>query len=128
MYFIYVSNDIDAVELLEQVLHRVDQSKILLAVPNGYDLIQFLQNVKRGEAYPDLIILTTHFARLGGKELLELLKTDDIYRMIPVLMFLSNDNKEDAAFCKRLGTDYLVTPTVKKDWIKAAKRMCTSCA
>lgn len=128
MYFIYVSNDIDAVELLEQVLHRVDQSKILLAVPNGYDLIQFLQNVKRGEAYPDLIILTTHFARLGGKELLELLKTDDIYRMIPVLMFLSNDNEEDAAFCKRLGTDYLVTPTVKKDWIKAAKRMCTSCA
>src|ERR1700694_592857 len=101
MYFIYVSNDADTIELLEEVLHRVDKDKFLLAVGNGYDLIHFLQNVKRGEAYPDVITLATNLSRLNGKELLELLKTDDIYRLIPVVVLLAETNKADEAYCQQ---------------------------
>ena len=127
MYFIYVSNDIEAIEMLEKVLSRMDQSKLLIAVPNGYDLIQFLQNVKKGEAYPDLIILTTKFLRMSGIELLKLLKIDDIYKLIPVIMLLPEKNDAEEELCRRLGTDMIISPQLPGEWAAAAQKMCTAC-
>jgi len=127
MYFIYVSSDNDAIELLEEVLQLVDKTKLLIAVPDGYDLVQFLQNVKRGESYPDLIILSTHLSRMSGKEVLELLKIDDIYRLIPVIMLLHEKDEDEELFCKQLGTDTIIRPSLKKEWITVAKQMCAAC-
>jgi CheY-like chemotaxis protein len=127
MYLIYVSNDVEAVEMLEEVLHRVDKKKLLIAVSNGYDLIQFLQNVKEGESYPDLIILSTHHSRLNGRELLELLKTDDIYRMIPVIMFVAREHELGEVWCERLGTETILSPTIPKEWVTAARKICAAC-
>ena len=127
MYFIYVSNDNDAIKLLEEVLQLVDRTKLLIAVPDGYNLIQFLQNVKRGESYPDLIILSTQLSRMSGKEVLELLKVDDIYRLIPVIMLLREGNEDEQLFCRQLGTETIAEPSLKKEWIEAAKQMCAAC-
>jgi CheY-like chemotaxis protein len=127
MYLIYVSTDAAAVEMLEEVLHRVDKKKLLMAVSNGYDLIQFLQNVKQGESYPELIILSTHRSRLNGRELLELLKTDDIYRMIPVIMFVTGEQELEEKWCERLGTETIVSPTIPNEWVTAAHKICAAC-
>jgi len=127
MYLIYVSTDAAAVEMLEEVLHRVDKKKLLMAVSNGYDLIQFLQNVKQGESYPELIILSTHRSRLNGRELLELLKTDDIYRMIPVIMFVIGEEELEEKWCERLGTETIVSPTIPNEWVTAAHKICAAC-
>lgn len=123
MYFIFVSNDIEANRLFESVLHTVDPQKILITVSNGYDLIQFLQNVKFGEAYPELIILTPKFLRLGGLDLLELLKTDDVYRLIPVMMLLPESNIQHENFCDRLSTEFLIVPKNETEWISAINKM-----
>jgi DNA-binding response OmpR family regulator len=128
MYFIYVSNDQKAVELMQEVLLLVDHTTVLNTVRDGYDLIQLLQNIKRGETYPDLIILTKKLSRLSGKELLELLKSDDIYRLIPVIMLLPEANEEDEFFCRRMGADSIISPILKKDWVEAAKKICSTCA
>jgi CheY-like chemotaxis protein len=127
MYLIYVSNDVEAVEMLEEVLQRVDKKKLLIAVANGYDLIQFLQNVKEGESYPDLIILSTQRSRLNGRELLELLKTDDIYRLIPVIMFVAREHEAGEEWCERLGTETIVSPSIPKEWVTAARKICAAC-
>lgn len=128
MYFIFVSNDVEAVTLFENVLSKIDPKRILIAVPNGYDLIQFLQNVKKGESFPDLIILTPAFLRIGGIELLELLKTDDLYRLIPVFMLLPEMNVDQEHYCAQLGTEYLMAPKDQQEWMNAVDKMCASCA
>jgi len=128
MYFIYVSNDVQATDLFEAVLHKIDRKKILITVPNGYELIQFLQNVKRGESYPDLIVLTPDHLRISGKEVLELLKIDDIYCLIPVVMLFPEKNEGDEAFCDRLGTEFMVAPRQQNEWVDTVRKMCASCA
>jgi CheY-like chemotaxis protein len=128
MYFIFVTIDQEAVDRLEKVLYRVDQQKRLLAVANGYDLIQFLQNVKKGESYPDLIVFATQQSRLTGKELLELLRSDDIYCLIPVLVFLPGLVCEEADYCRQLGADTLQMPSIEQEWIHAARQMCATCS
>jgi CheY-like chemotaxis protein len=128
MYFIFVSNDIEAARFFEDVLHKADAKKILITVANGYDLIEFLQNVKKGESYPDLIILTPKFLRLSGADLLELLKTDDLYRLIPVVMLLPENNNGDEALCNRLRTECMVAPKNKREWVSVVDKMCAACS
>src|SRR5690348_8214739 len=127
MYFIYVSTDSAAVEMLEEVLHRVDRHRSLLSVDSGYDLIEFLQNVKEGQSYPDVIILSTSYSRLNGCELLELLKTDDIYRLIPVIMLFHEQNKKDQDYCDQMGTETIPAPKLQTEWMHVAERMCAVC-
>jgi len=128
MYFLFVSNDIEVVRSFEDVLHLADAKKALITVSNGYDLIDYLQNVKRGESYPDLIVLTPDFLRISGTDLLELLKTDDLYRLIPVLMLLPDDNSHHEAVCTRLGSEFIPVPRNKTEWEYAVNRMCSFCS
>jgi DNA-binding response OmpR family regulator len=128
MYFVFVDNDIDAARLFESILHEAGIKKKLITVPNGFDLIQFLQNVKKGRAYPELIVLTPKFLRIGGMDLLELLKTDDLYRLIPVFMLLPENNDEHEALCKRLGTEFMVAPHSRSEWLNAINKMCAACS
>lgn len=123
MYCIYVSADAAAVDTLEEELQQVDNKKLLLAVANGYDLIQFLQNVKQGESYPDLIILGTDGMRLSGRELLELLKTDDIYRLIPVVMFVREQDISERDYCLQIGTETISAPADNTEWKTAARKI-----
>jgi len=128
MYFLFVNNDIEATRLFENILHTIDSKNILITVPNGYDLIQFLQHVKKGESYPDLIILTPKFLRLSGTDLLELLKTDDMYRLIPVIMLLAENNYDEEAACNRLGTEILMAPKDQGQWKSVVEKMCAACS
>lgn len=127
MFFMYVSTEVSGFEQLEKELNFIDHNKKLVAVSNGYDLIQFLQNVKKGDSYPDLIILSTKMSRLKAREVLELLKSDDIYCLIPIVIFLSELEGEDDDFCRRLGAETMLTPAGNNEWQNAAKKMCTLC-
>ena len=128
MYFIFVSNDTEAVRFFEDVLHKADAKKILITLANGYELIEFLQNVKEGESYPDLIVLTPKFLRLSGTDLLELLKTDDLYRLIPVVMLLPENNNDQEALCERLRTECILAPKNKNEWVGAVDKICAACS
>ena len=128
MYFLYVTKDASAIDQLEEVLHLVDKQKVLLAVPGGYELIHFLQHIGDGDEYPELIILTMQMPRLSGRDTLELLKTDDIYRLIPVIMFGIDTPASDQDFCTNLGAEVMSTPTVQKEWVATARKLCAACA
>lgn len=128
MYFIFVSNDIEESQIFEAALHEADAKKNLIIIPNGFELIQFLQDVKRGDSYPDLIILTPKFLRLNGMDLLELLKTDDFYRLIPVVMLLPEKNNDHEEICNKLGTTHLPSPKNQIEWANAVNKMCMACS
>src|SRR5215213_8162983 len=127
MYFLYVTKDASSIDQLEEVLHLVDRKKVLLAVPGGYELIHFLQGIGEGDAYPELIILTLKMPRLSGRDTLELLKTDDIYRLIPVIVFTSDELGEDESFCNHLGAELISKPVQQKEWVDTAKKLCAVC-
>lgn len=128
MFFIFVSNDIEVVSVFEKALRKADADRKLVTVSNGYDLIQYLQNVKKGESYPDLIILTPEFLRISGTDLLQLLKTDDFYRLIPVVMLMPESNDELETLCNGLNTAHMLTPKNKREWMSAVDKMYTACS
>ena len=127
MYFIFVNNDIEESQIFASALHQADAKKNLIVIPNGFELIQFLQDVKRGDSYPDLIILTPKFLRLNGMDLLGLLKTDDFYRLIPVVMLLPEKNNSHEDICNKLGTTHMPSPKSQIECMSAVNKMCMVC-
>ena len=99
----------------------------LLTVSSGFEILQHLQKVKPGEAYPSLIILNISLPKLTGKDTLELLKTDDFYRLIPVVMLTETDNVEDALFFEGLNTAVYKKPQDPLAWKKMLLAASENC-
>lgn len=128
MYLMYAGPNEAKASFFESVLYGSDPSKTLVAVTNGYELLCYLQEVKKGEAYPALIILEMAMPKLAGMETLEFLKADDIYRLIPVLVLYATATSNDLDFCERLGADCMQQPTSNTTWQALVDQVCDRCA
>jgi CheY-like chemotaxis protein len=126
-YILYAEDDEDDVHFFREFLPGADAGKDFINVKDGFSVIDHLQNVKKGDSYPALIILDISMPRLNGIDTLELLKTDDLYRLIPVVMFTTTSNKKDDELCTRLGVDIISKPVNYAHWNLIIKRICTYC-
>jgi len=115
-YFLYAEDDRDDIDILQEMMRKHQYPKRLISVSNGYLLLQYLQQIKRGDAYPCLIILEAKLPRLNGMETLQLLKTDDLYRLIPVIVFSTRLCTADKLLCEELGAEIVEKPTTYSTW------------
>ena len=122
-YLLYAEDDPDDVVFLRDMLQFADKDHPLITVQDGLEVIRFLQSIKKGEAYPSLIILDIRMPRLDGIELLKLLKTDDMYRMIPVLVFSNNADDSQKQTCMQLDTEIIAKPLYYSNWDAVIRKM-----
>lgn len=122
-YLLYAEDDPDDVVFLRDILRLSDRDHSLFTVADGFELIQFLQGIQQGETYPSLIILDIRMPRLDGIEVLQLLKTDDLYRMIPVIVFSNHANDSQKEACHRLDTEILSKPLYYTGWDQIIQKM-----
>ena len=115
-YFLYAADDGDDRDILQDVINHGIASTRVVCVEDGYMLLQHLQQIRKGELYPCLIILDAMLPRLTGIETLELLKTDDLYRLIPVIIFSSKLSEADRALCEKLGAEVVDKPNNHNKW------------
>lgn len=101
----------------EMILSR-PQFNPLVCVDNGFALLEHLQQIPPQQSYPSLIILDVRLPKLNGIETLELLRTDDLYRLIPVVMFSSKLSKEEKERCQALGAEVLLKPLTYNGWME----------
>ena len=115
-YFLYVEDDDEDVILLKDMMELTRSRSKFVSVRNGFEAIKFLQGIKKGDAFPSLILLDIQMPRLNGPETLEFLKTDDVYCLIPVLMFSVAQNQEQSVYFGKMRTEVLSKPGNFKTW------------
>ena len=81
---------------------------------DGVDAIKFLN--ESGSAsepgHPTLILLDLNLPRKDGRQVLAVMKSDDQFRRIPVVILSSSDSEKDITNCYDLGANcYIVKPT-----------------
>jgi len=78
---------------------------------DGEEALDFLN--KRGEfanaIRPDIILLDLNLPRMGGKELLEVLKSNAKFLMIPVIVLSTSDDERDILEAYRLQASWYIT-------------------
>lgn len=95
----------DETDLVELVKMRLEAS--------GYDVITAYDGVaglkKAREGKPDLIVLDILLPEMNGYRVCLDLKTDKMYKDIPIIMFTAKFQPADIRFGKELGADAYIT-------------------
>lgn len=111
--------------LLKKALDAIqDLSFNIINISNGQAALDFIY--KNGEYQaaptPDLIILDINLPSISGQEILETLKKDDKYKVIPIVIFSTSDSPKDIIEAYRACANSYITKTanVKKLFKKIA--------
>jgi two-component system, response regulator len=122
-YFLYVEDDEDDVVLLREMMRQTGFLSPFAVANNGFEAIRFLQGIKSGAPYPFMILLDIEMPRLNGRETLSLLKSDDMYCLIPVVMFSEATKPETIQYFARKGTEVLSKPIEFNGWKKTIQKI-----
>ncbi len=80
----------------------------ILEAKNGELALDVLKNK---EALPDIIILDLNMPKMNGIEFLNVLKSDDELKYIPIVIMSSSDNYLDVKDCYKIGiAGYIIKP------------------
>jgi two-component system, chemotaxis family, response regulator Rcp1 len=107
----------------------------LSVAKDGVEAIDFLNGAGDWSepGQPTLILLDLNLPRKDGRQVLAILKSDDLFRRIPVVILSSSDSEKDVTSCYQLGANcYIVKPvelqayraivrTLEDFWLGAAK-------
>lgn len=97
-----VDDEVDLVELLESRLQESDYDVI-----KAYDGQEGLQKVESEK--PDLMLLDLALPKIDGYELCRLLKKDERYSRLPIILFSARAREEDVRRGKVAGADDYIT-------------------
>jgi two-component system, chemotaxis family, response regulator Rcp1 len=103
------------VRLTREALRETIDALQIHVVIDGVEAIQFL---KREDDYvnaprPDIILLDLNLPKMDGREVLNLIKSDDNWKSIPTIILTTSDAETDIARCYQLHANtYLCKPVL----------------
>ena len=107
-------NDADA-ELTSNVLRKVDPTLKITRVKDGAEALDYVFREgayrDRPRGLPALILLDLHMPNVGGSDVLQSLRSDELTQDIPVLILTGSVNQRDRMEAGQLGAaGYLMKP------------------
>jgi DNA-binding response OmpR family regulator len=103
----------DEVDLVETVRFPLEMEGFNVLVSyNGEDALSQARKEK-----PDLIILDLMLPKLDGYKVCRLLKFDERYKHIPILMLTAKTQEKDKVLGKETGADEYITKPFEMDYL-----------
>src|SRR4028119_2362889 len=107
-----VDDDEDDRHLFIESARDVDESIICLTANDGQDALQLLKNT---EELPDYIFLDLRMPRFSGKRTLQEIKKDGRLQHIPVIVYTTSRQVEDANELKKMGAAHFISKPANPD-------------
>jgi CheY-like chemotaxis protein len=126
-YFLWADDDLDDLMLMRDALETFDQEHKIIEAHNGREVLNYLDQVKDPSLYPCLIILDMNMPILDGRETLKLLKDEQKYTSIPVVMFTTSTSEVDRMFCRRYAVEILTKPNSFKEYLSTIRQLLSFC-
>ena len=123
-----VDDDSDDLQLLHESLKGVQQNYDVLEAHNGRQAIDLLQQLKNTGNHPCLIILDINMPVLNGKETLSIIKRDEAFKSIPVVVFTTSGSESDKTFCNFHGVEMVTKPPNFNNFQSVVQKLLRFCA
>ncbi len=96
------------IDITLRAFKKAELKNNLFFVSDGEEAVNYILRkgeFNDGEKYPkpDLILLDINLPKLNGFQVLEKIKAEEKFRMIPVIMLTSSNNEDDINKCYSLG-------------------------
>ncbi len=110
---IIADDDLDDQVLVKDVLqeHKISMENTIF-VSDGQELMETLSIIK---PQPTIILLDLNMPRLDGRKALKSIKTSDVYKHIPVLIFTTSNAQHDIDLSYSQGANSYFTKPVSFD-------------
>ena len=121
LFDIFIAEDNnDDIFLIKLALSEYFLQSNLLIANNGKTAIKlFDELITQNKKLPDLIILDINLPMINGIEVLKEIKSKDISKSIPTVIFTSSDSTSDMNYCYENGADlYIRKPNNINDFKK----------
>jgi len=104
---LWADDDADDLQMMREILEKNNKDFEIIEVGNGREALKVLHD---SENLPGLIILDINMPVLDGKETLSIIKNDERYANIPIVVFTTSASELDKMFCKKMGTEMITKP------------------
>ena len=126
LHILVAEDNNDHAEMIIDALEEYNKNNKIVHFANGYLLITHLLNLKKLEnpekQFPDLILMDIKMPIMDGLEALRLIKENNSFRHIPVMMVSTSENDVDIEKSYKYGANsYIVKPF---DYDDFAKKIC----
>lgn len=108
-------DDVEDRFIMEEAFNELGLPQVVGFVENGEKVITFLDNIPDTGNLPSLIVLDLNMPLLNGTETLRILKNNDRYAGIPVMIFSTSVNEIEKDLCLSIGAASYITKPVKYD-------------
>lgn len=98
--FLLADDDSDDTEMFSEALAGIDKNIICHIVSDGREMFNLLSTLVD---MPDLIFLDVNMPVMNGWQCLKLLKEDERYNQIPVIIFSTSSHQRDMDIAADLG-------------------------
>lgn len=113
-------DDPDDQELVREAMSEAQPNCVVRFVEDGQDLLNYLEH--RGP--PDLVILDLNMPRMDGREALRLLRTDERFTAVPVIVVTTSGRKDEVDRAYELGANgFLRKSTSYRDLVRNFQRI-----
>ena len=122
-----IDDDSDDVQFFQQVLNNSDLEAVMIAFFDADAALVHLQRrVEQLEKLPDVIIMDLNLPRVQGHDALAMLKANERFHKIPVIVLSASKRAEDNDKSFRFGAaGYFIKPMKDEEWTPILKLMKT---
>ena len=124
---LHIDDDADDREMLELAFQKIQPDVQFHAAPNGMEGLVFLQNAKAAGELPCLVVLDINMPVLDGRRTLDKIRHDPDLNTLPVVIFTSSQNPNDAHFFNSRATAFLTKPVSFDGLSSIAKKLISYC-
>ncbi|MEP7108756.1 MAG: response regulator [Ferruginibacter sp.] len=128
-FILIAEDDADDRYLMKTALEETGITEEVEYVENGVEVIDYLESIseENGEInYPKFILLDLNMPKMDGREVLKKMKSNDVYRKIPVIVFSTTKNQLEVKRCYDLGANtYIVKPVSYDILVETIREICT---
>jgi CheY-like chemotaxis protein len=122
-----IDDDKDDLMLIKHTIMEINNSYILHEVENGNVALEYLHDALNTGRLPCLVLLDINMPVLDGKQFLEIIKADDAFAKIPIVVLTTSANTEDENFCKKYDVEMLTKPFKMKLLFESVKQVLSHC-
>ena len=124
-----VDDDTEDHDIMKEAMESVHAEGLMSFTTSSFQALELLDGCAGDDQLPKLIVLDLNMPIRNGTETLRILKDNERYRNIPVIIFSTSTNPVEKEKCLSLGAhDYLIKPSSHKqtvDMVKVFLAFCT---
>ncbi len=122
-------DDVEDKGIMQDAMEMLNATDILVFANNGAHVLELLEMNSDAALKPCLIVLDLNMPRMNGTQTLSILKNNEQFKHIPVIIYSTSINPLEKEKCLLLGADsYITKPISLKESIETAKIFLQFCA